>query len=68
MFMKSGEVYYASETVNANGETVSLAFPNGVISWLSSQSLDRREDKISLNVIQMLIIFIKRLLSLIIVI
>lgn len=68
MFMKSGEAYYASETVNANGETVSLAFPNGVISWLSSQSLDRGEDKISLNVIQMLIIFIKRLLSLIIVI
>ena len=68
MFMKSGEVYYASETVNANGEKVSLSYPNGVISWLSSQSLENGENGVSLNIIQMLIMFIKRLFSLIFVI
>ncbi|MBO5184138.1 MAG: hypothetical protein J6D79_00205, partial [Clostridia bacterium] len=68
MFMKSGEVYYASETVNANGEKVSLSYPNGVISWLSSQSLENGESGVSLNIIQMLIMFIKRLFSLIFVI
>lgn len=68
MFMKSGEVYYASETVDANGNTVNLSFPNGVISWLSQQSLDNEQDGASINIIQRLIIFIKRLLSLIAVI
>lgn len=68
MFMKSGEVYYASETVNASGEGVSLTFPNGVISWLSSQSLERGGAEPKLNIIQRIIMFIKRILSLIIVI
>lgn len=59
MFMKSGEVYYASETVNANGEEVKLTFPNGVISWLSSQSLEDREEKDSLFVFEKLLELIK---------
>ena len=68
MFMKSGEVYYASKTVDGNGKEVNLAFPNGVISWLSSQSLENEENKSSPNFFMRLIIFIKRLLSFIFVV
>ncbi len=68
MFMKSGEVYYASETVDATGKTVNLAFPNGVISWLSSHGIQEEDDRGSMNIIQLIIVFIKRLLSLIAVI
>lgn len=63
MFMKSGEVYYASETVDATGNSVNLSFPNGVISWLSSQSVEDT-DRDSMNFFQRIIVFIKRLLSL----
>ena len=68
MFMKSGEVYYASKTVNANGETVELVNPNGVISWLSAQSLEKRSSDSFVGFFRRLIFFVKRLLSLIFVI
>lgn len=68
MFMKSGEVYYASKTVNANGETVELVNPNGVISWLSAQSLEKRSSDSFVGFFRRLIFFIKRLFSLIFVI
>ena len=68
MFMKSGEVYYASKTVNANGETVELVNPNGVISWLSAQSLEKRSSDSFVGFFRRLIFFVKRLFSLIFVI
>lgn len=64
MFMKSGEVYYASETVDANGNEVKLSFPNGVISWLSEQGPESDGGSVSVSFFQRLIILIKRLLSL----
>lgn len=68
MFMKSGEVYYASETVNANGGAVELSYPNGVISWLSAQSLENRGGESIVRFFQRIVFFVKRLLSLIFVI
>lgn len=72
MFMNNNDPYYGATTVNGAGETVSLTYPDGVISWLSSQGFDAENDEpaasASLNFIQKIIMLIKRLLSLIIVI
>lgn len=64
MFMKSGEVYYASETVNAKGEKVELTYPNGVISWLSSQSLEDRSEDATPSIFERIIELFKSILRL----
>lgn len=40
LFMNNGEEYYAMTTVDGTGRTINLTYPEGFISWLSSQSLE----------------------------
>lgn len=45
LFMSNGDEYYHMETIDGTGKKIRLTYPDGFISWLSSQSLDGDEDK-----------------------
>lgn len=62
MFMDTGEQYYYSTTVDAMGNKISFSSPNGVISWLSSQT-NEEESKNTISFFTRLINFMKNLMN-----
>lgn len=59
MFMDTGEQYYYSSTVDALGNKISFATPNGVISWLSLQTNEKTGSTSKLNFLQKMIAFFR---------
>ena len=65
MFMKSGEVYYDTTTVDGNGDEITLTYPNGVISWLSAQSIQDDAPEININFVSIIFSFIRMIFQMI---
>ncbi len=68
LFMNNGEQYLDMVTVDGNGNIIELEYPDGMIKWLSRQSLDNRnyeeqEQNMFQKILAVILNFIKKLMS-----